>query len=92
MSLILRIYWLMGVMGQIQEQLLVLTEAQFVCWGRLGRPLEWWLVCLLHGNELPLRRLIQKLDGERGTPGSIHHSIVSLVKSLIPVKIFQYNM
>jgi len=28
----------------------------------LGRPLQW-LVCLLHANELPLRHLLQTLDG-----------------------------
>jgi len=28
----------------------------------LGRPLQW-LICMLHANELPLRHLIQKLDG-----------------------------
>ena len=32
----------------------------------LERPVQW-LVCLLHANELPLRHLIEKLDG--GTTG-----------------------
>ena len=29
---------------------------------KLGKPLQWF-VCLLHANKLPLRRLIQVLDG-----------------------------
>ena len=33
-----------------------LTEIQ------LGRPVHWF-ICMLHNNELPLRHLIQKLDG-----------------------------
>lgn len=32
-----------------------------------GRPLQW-LVCLLHSNELPLRHLMQKLDGTTSGP------------------------
>ena len=32
----------------------------------LGRHLQWF-VCLLHANELPIRHLVQKLDG--GNPG-----------------------
>jgi hypothetical protein len=34
---------------------------------QLGRPLQW-LVCLLHANELPLRHLLQKLDGRTSGP------------------------
>ena len=41
---------------------------------QLGRPLQWF-VCQLHGNELPLRHLITKLDGPttgpRGFSGTI---------------------
>jgi len=33
---------------------------------QLGRPLHWF-ICMLHANELPLRHLIQRLDG--GTQG-----------------------
>jgi hypothetical protein len=33
---------------------------------KLGRQLQW-IICLLHGNVLPLRHLIQQLDG--GTKG-----------------------
>ncbi len=30
---------------------------------KLNRPLQWF-ICLLHANELPLRHLFIKLDGE----------------------------
>lgn len=33
----------------------------------LGKPLQW-LVCMLHGNELPLRHLLQHLDGSTTGP------------------------
>ena len=33
----------------------------------LKRPVQW-LVCQIHGNELPLRHLIQKLDGPTSGP------------------------
>ena len=33
----------------------------------LGRPVQW-LICLLHTNELPLRHLIQHLDGKTNHP------------------------
>lgn len=32
-----------------------------------GKSLQW-IICLLHGNELPLRHLIKKLDGETTGP------------------------
>ena len=51
----------------------------------LGRPMQW-LVCLQHRNELPLKHLIQKLDGRTQGPTS---SDLSLIKSFIPVKIFR---
>src|SRR6218665_2745914 len=35
----------------------------------LNRPLQW-LVCMMHANELPLRHLINKVDGvTQGTKG-----------------------
>jgi hypothetical protein len=34
----------------------------------LGKPLQW-LICLLHGNELPLRHVFDELDGGFGTSG-----------------------
>jgi hypothetical protein len=44
----------------------------------LGRPLHWF-ICLLHGNELPLRHLIQNLDGKttgpRGFAGPIGNQL-----------------
>jgi hypothetical protein len=33
----------------------------------LRKPLQW-LICLLHANELPLRHLIQSLDGRTSGP------------------------
>lgn len=33
----------------------------------LSRPLQWF-ICLLHANELPLRHLLQKLDGATSGP------------------------
>lgn len=34
---------------------------------QLGKPLQWF-VCQLHANELPLRHLIEKLDGKTSGP------------------------
>ena len=34
-----------------------------------------WLVCLLHANELPLRHLIEKLDGPNVFSGPIGSSL-----------------
>jgi hypothetical protein len=33
----------------------------------VGRPLQW-LICMLHANELPLRHLLKKLDGQTSGP------------------------
>lgn len=33
----------------------------------LGRPLQW-LICLMHANELPLRKLIEVVDGKTTGP------------------------
>lgn len=46
---------------------------------QLSRPLQW-SICLLHANELPLRHLLQKLDG--GTKGPCTHS--GPIGSLLP--------
>ena len=51
----------------------------------LGRPLQW-LICLLHANELPLRHLLQKLDGVTHGP---NHSLVALANQSRHVKICQ---
>lgn len=36
---------------------------------RLDKPVHWF-ICLLHGNELPLRHLFEKLDGKTSGPNS----------------------
>lgn len=36
----------------------------------LGRPLQW-VICLLHGNELPLRHLVTSLDGKTSGPAGL---------------------
>ena len=41
---------------------------------QLGRPLQW-LVCLLHTNELPLRHLLQNLDGVTSGPKAFSGTI-----------------
>lgn len=46
---------------------------------QLARPLQW-SICLLHANELPLRHLLQNLDG--GTKGPCTHS--GPIGSLLP--------
>jgi hypothetical protein len=46
---------------------------------RIGRPLQW-LICLLHINELPLRHLMEKIDGATTGPkafaGAIGKSLI----------------
>lgn len=46
----------------------------------LNRPLQW-SICLLHFNELPLRHLLQSLDGETKGPSSYSGSIGLLLKN-----------
>lgn len=41
----------------------------------LGRPLHWF-VCLLHTNELPLKNLINKLDGKTTSSNTFSLQIV----------------
>jgi len=63
----------------------------------LGHPLQW-LVCLIHANELPLRHLIQKLDGvtegPRGFSGVIGKAIQTCeelpVVKYIPITFTNY--
>lgn len=45
---------------------------------KLGRPMQW-VVCQLHCNELPLRHLLEKLDGKTSGP---HGFVGPLGKSL----------
>lgn len=44
----------------------------------LHKPLQW-LICLLHCNELPLRALIQHLDGKTAGPGQFKGPIGNLL-------------
>lgn len=50
------------------------------------RPLQW-LVCQLHGNELPLRHLFMKIDGKTSGPNAFSGSIGQKLKNchLLPV-------
>jgi hypothetical protein len=41
---------------------------------KLGRPLHWF-ICLLHMNELPLRHLINQIDGKTTGPATFEGSI-----------------
>lgn len=56
----------------------------------LGRPLQWF-VCLLHANELPLRHLLQNLDGSttgpKGYSGEIGKQLEKCEK--MPVRKFE---
>ena len=45
----------------------------------LSRPLQW-IVCQLHGNELPLRYLMQKLDGKTSGPTGFTEEIGKALK------------
>ncbi|CAH0562964.1 unnamed protein product [Brassicogethes aeneus] len=45
---------------------------------QLGKPLQW-AVCYLHANELPLRHLLQKLDGHTKGPYQYSGEIGSLL-------------
>lgn len=57
---------------------------------QLQRPLQW-LICQLHANELPLRRLMNYLDGDtsgpRGFSGDIGKSLANC--NSLPVQQFQ---
>jgi len=57
---------------------------------RLGKPLQWF-VCQLHSNELPLRHLMEHLDGPtsgpRGFSGPIGKAIANC--ELMPVIEFE---
>lgn len=45
---------------------------------QLNKPLQW-SICLLHANELPLRHLLQNLDGDTKGPNSLSGPIGSLL-------------
>lgn len=45
---------------------------------QIGKPVQW-LICLLHANELPLRHILQALDGKTTGPNSLSGPIGSLL-------------
>ncbi|PZC78138.1 hypothetical protein B5X24_HaOG202589 [Helicoverpa armigera] len=47
---------------------------------RFGKPMQW-LICQLHANELPLRHLIQHLDGKTTGPVAFSGPIGKLLKT-----------
>ena len=56
----------------------------------LGKPLQW-LVCQLHGNKLPLRHLLEHLDGSTTGPGAFAGPIGKALSTcqLMPVVAFE---
>lgn len=46
----------------------------------VGRPLQWF-ICLLHANELPLRHLMQHLDGKTSGPRGYSGNIGKLLET-----------
>jgi len=56
----------------------------------LGKPLQW-LVCQLHGNELPLRHLLEHLDGSTTGPRAFSGPIGKALSTcqLMPVVAFE---
>lgn len=56
----------------------------------IGRPLQW-SVCMLHMNELPLRHLLQELDGGTKGPNSFSGNLGKLLDGCenLPVVSFQ---
>jgi hypothetical protein len=56
----------------------------------LGKPMQW-LVCQLHGNELPLRHLLQHLDGPTTGPRAFSGPIGKALATcqLMPVTAFE---
>jgi len=56
---------------------------------QFGRPLQW-LICQLHGNELPLRHLLQHLDGVTTGPRAFSGTIGKAIASWesLPIVLF----
>ena len=57
---------------------------------KLRRPLQW-LICLLHANELPLRHLMQKLDGGTQGPDVFSGIIGKALKTCEQLPVVQYS-
>jgi hypothetical protein len=56
---------------------------------RLNRPLQW-LVCQLHGNELPLRHLMQHLDGPTSGPHGFKGPIGSALLNCEQIPVVEF--
>lgn len=56
----------------------------------LKRPLQWF-VCMLHANELPLRHLLQHLDGETTGPRAFGGSIGKSLSSCEKLPIVEFS-
>lgn len=57
---------------------------------KLRRPVQW-LICLLHANELPLRHLMQKLDGGTQGPDVFSGIIGKALKTCEQLPVVQYS-
>lgn len=57
---------------------------------RLRRPLQW-LICLLHGNELPLRHLFKHLDGDSTGPTTYSGPIGKKLRTCESLPIISYQ-
>nr|CAH7731779.1 unnamed protein product [Callosobruchus chinensis] len=68
--------WKGGVIRLIEEQ--------------LGRPLQW-AICLLHANELPLRHLLQKIEGHTKGPYNYSGPIGSLLNDCEKAAVVQFT-
>jgi len=56
----------------------------------LGKPLQW-LVCQLHGNELPLRHLFQYLDGSTTGPRAFAGPIGKALSTCQEMSVVHFN-
>ncbi|GBN00155.1 hypothetical protein AVEN_77795-1 [Araneus ventricosus] len=58
---------------------------------KCGRPLQW-AVCLLHANELPLRHLLQTLDGVTSDPRAVSGPIAIAIKTCEEIAIVPFGV
>lgn len=57
---------------------------------KIKRPLQWF-ICQLHANELPLRHLLQHLDGETTGPRAFGGSIGKLLSNCEKLPIVEFS-
>jgi len=57
---------------------------------KIGRPLQW-LVCQLHANELPLRHLLQHLDGPTSGPTAFSGAIGKAMATCEQLPVVQFD-